>query len=110
MTPVLLGARLNIGGRWYNSGSIVDLEDKDAADYLAMRMASPVPADKAAQHRRERNIQVGDVITKDGIGPRDPQPDPDPDNDDDTDETKKDEPQGGKPKLNPHPERQAKRR
>jgi hypothetical protein len=113
MTPVMLATRLNIGGRWYNSGSIVDLEDKDAKDYLAMRMATMLPASGVlAQPRRERNVQVGDVITKDGVtGPRDPVPDPDPDNGDETDEldSKKEQSQPGKPKLNPNPQRTAKR-
>ena len=112
MTPVMLGTRLNIGGRWYNSGSVVELDDKDAADYLAMRMASKVPSGGlVAGSRRERNVQVGDVITKDGPGPREPVPDPDPDNGDDTDEldSKKDQSQPGKPKLNPNPTRTAKR-
>jgi len=119
MTPVVLGRRLNVGGVWYNTGSVIPMEDKDAADYFALRMARAATAAEAAgidggkpgpasTPHQQRNVKVGDIITKDETGPRDPVPDPDPDGDEGEDEASK--PQGqDQPQRLSNPGRSAKR-
>ena len=44
MTPTIITARLNLGGRWYYTGNPYDFEnDSEAADYISMGMARPRP-------------------------------------------------------------------
>jgi hypothetical protein len=45
MTPVILHTKLCLGGVWYRTGQRVDMIEKDAEDYIALRLATPAPVD-----------------------------------------------------------------